>query len=171
MPKIILKINSAADTVYDSDDVCCYLAAASLPEDVLEKCQKTGKMVLLCGEGAAEKCKALGLDGMVVEPDVQKPLKVQVKKEQSVIGVHKALGIVIPARRHEAMLAGETEPDFVAFKYAPEDSAAALEVIRWYNELFLIQSAVDLTSGLQDTTGADVDFVIINSRDYKDFGC
>lgn len=171
MPKIILKINSAADTVYDSDDVCCYLAAASLPEDMLEKCRKTGKMVLLCGAGAAEKCKAQALDGIVIEPDAKKPLKAQVKKEQAVIGAHKALGIIIPAHRHEAMLAGETEPDFVAFKFAPEEAGAAFEIIRWYNELFLIQSAIDLSSGLQDIAGIDVDFVIINSRDYKDFGC
>ena len=171
MPKIILKINSAADNVYDSDDICCYLAEASLPDNLLEKCRKTGKMVLLCGAGAAEKCKTHGLDGIVIEPDVKKPLKAQIKKEQAVVGAHKALGIVIPARRHEAMLAGETEPDFVAFKYAAEEAAAALETIRWYNELFLIQSAADFSSGMQDTSGLDVDFMIINSRDYKDFGC
>ena len=45
------------------------------------------------------------------------------------------------------------------------------DVIKWYNELFLIQSAIDLSSGLQDIKGLDVDFVIINSSDYDDFSC
>lgn len=35
----------------------------------------------------------------------------------------------------------------------------------------MIQAAVDLSGGLQDISGIDTDFVIINSRDYEDFGC
>lgn len=171
MPKIILKINSAADKIHVSDDICCYLAEASLPADVLENCRKTGKMVLLCGASAAQVCNSRGLDGILIEPDTSKPLKAQVKKELAAAGAKKAFGVVIPARRHEAMLAGETEPDFVVFRFAPEEAAAAAEVIGWYNDLFLIQDAIDLSSGLRETGGAEVDFVIINSRDYKDFGC
>lgn len=171
MPKIILKINSAADKIHADDNICCYLAEASLPAEVLENCRKTEKMVLLCGTNAAEVCKARGLDGIVIEPNPQKPLKAQIKKEQADAGAKKALGIVIPAHRHEAMLAGETEPDFVAFKFAPENAGPAADVIKWYNELFLIQAAVDLSDGLQDISGIDTDFVIINSRDYEDFGC
>ena len=81
------------------------------------------------------------------------------------------MGTVIVPRRHEAMLVSETEPEFVAFKFPQESAAPAAEVVKWYNDLFLIQSAVDLTDGLQDIAAFDPDFVIINSRDYKDFGC
>ena len=81
------------------------------------------------------------------------------------------MGVVINPTRHEAMLASETEPEFVAFRYTQENATKAAEVIRWYNELFLIQSAVDLSSGLVDVKGLDVDFVIINSSDYDDFSC
>ncbi len=171
MPKIILNINSATDKIYADDNICCYLADASLPAEILENCRKTGKIVLLDGANAAGVCKSLGLDGIVIEPNPQEPLKAQIKKELAAAGVEKTFGIVIPARRHEAMLAGETEPDFVAFKFTPENAASAAEVIKWYNELFLIQAAADLRDGLQDIREIDTDFVIINSRDYKDFGC
>ncbi len=171
MPKIILKINSASDPFYDSDNICCYLVDASLSPDMLEKCRKTDKMVLICGVDATSKCKQHDLDGIVIEPDVKKPLKIQIKKELAEVGQRKVLGVVVPAHRHEAMLAGETEPDFIIFKFTPQEAVSAFEVIRWYNELFLIQSAIDLTLGLQNITDIDVDFVIINSCDYKDFGC
>ncbi|MFR8205491.1 MAG: hypothetical protein ACLU99_03510 [Alphaproteobacteria bacterium] len=35
MPKFILKINSVDDTVYVDDDIVCFLADSSLPEEWL----------------------------------------------------------------------------------------------------------------------------------------
>ncbi len=171
MPKIILKINSTSDKIYVSDEICCYLVDASLPVKVLENCKKTDQLVLLCGENAAQMCKTYNMDGIVLEPNPQKPLKAQIKKDQEIIGSKKALGIIIPPHRHEAMLASETEPSFVAFKFERDQAQKASEIIKWYNELFLIQSAVDLSDELQNIDNIETDFVIINSCDYKDFGC
>ena len=171
MPQIILKINTINDKIYDSENVCCYLADASLPENSLQKIKNSGKLLLLFGDKAAEKLKPLDADGIVVWTDSKKPIKAQIRPLREKIGAKKALGVVIAAIRHEAMLASEVEPEFVAFRLDQENKGLEADVIKWYNELFLIQSAIDLSSGLQDIKGLDVDFVIINSSDYDDFSC
>lgn len=171
MPQIILKINTSNDKIYDSENICCYLADASLPENSLQKLKNSGKLLLLFGDKAAEKLKPLDADGIVVWTDSKKPIKAQIRPLREKIGAKKALGVVIAATRHEAMLASEVEPEFVAFRLEQENKGPAADVIKWYNELFLIQSAIDLSSGLQDIKGLDVDFVIINSSDYDDFSC
>ena len=169
MPQIILKINTVNDKIYDSENICCYLADASLPENSLQKLKNSGKLLLLFGDKAAEKLKPLDADGVVVWTDSKKPIKAQIRPFREKIGAKKALGVVIAATRHEAMLASEVEPEFVAFRL--ENRGQEADVIKWYNELFLIQSAIDLSGGLQDIKGLDVDFVIINSSDYDDFSC
>ena len=107
----------------------------------------------------------------LVEILTTQPIKTQINKIRSQLGSQKALGVIIPARRHEAMLASEAEPEFVAFRFLASEKEKAIDVIKWYNELFLIQSVIDLSGGLQDIKGLDVDFVIINSSDYDDFSC
>ena len=171
MPQIILKINTVNDKIYASENICCYLADASLPENSLQKIKNSGKLLLLFGDKAAEKLKPLDADGIVVWTDSKKPIKAQIRPLREKIGAKKALGVVIAATRHEAMLASEVEPEFVAFRLDLENKGPEADVIKWYNELFLIQSAIDLSSGLQDIKGLDVDFVIINSSDYDDFSC
>lgn len=171
MPKIILKINSLNDKIYKDDSICCYLINSALPVDFIKKMQSQGIMTLLYGDNAAELCKSLNTDGMVMELDPKLPVKVQVNKIRDNIGTKKVLGTGIYPHRHEAMLVSETEPEFVIFKFPADQSAEALELLKWYNELFLIQSAIDLSDGLQDVKAFDTDFVIINSADYEDFGC
>ncbi len=171
MPKFILKINQSTDAVYDDDAICCYLLDTSLGKEFISKFNAQDKMKLLCGKNATELCGEYQADGILFEPDLKQPLKVQIKKARTQIG-KKVLGVVICPRRHEAMLAGETEPEFVAFSFSKEESNQAKEVISWYNELFLIQSALDMEKEvLADAASYDTDFIIINSRDYKDFGC
>ena len=82
---------------------------------------------------------------------------------------HKTLGVIIPTRRHEAMLSGETEPDFIAFSSCESEKDA--EVINWYNDLFLIPCAALVSSVKNLSTSFDVDFVIINAKNFENFGC
>ncbi len=171
MPQFILNINSASDTVYRDENICCYLLNESLPDGYVQSFSAEGRLVLLGGKNAAERCKLLNADGVVADISSDYPIKAQVAKVAEKLGKGKVLGVVVCARRHEAMLASETEPQFVAFRFAPEEKDKAQELIAWYNELFLIQCAVDLRGGLQNLDGIDADFVIINSHDYKDFGC
>lgn len=171
MPKIILKINHISDTVFDDENICCYLIDTAVGQEFISKFDPHGRLFLLCGDQAAACCMSPQIDGMVAELDLTQPIKIQVNKIRAAIGTKKVLGTVICPRRHEAMLVSETEPDFVAFKFTPEESTKAHEVISWYNELFLIQSALDMETVLSDAASYDTDFIIINSRDYKDFGC
>ncbi len=165
MPDIILKINTAEDKIHHSDKICCYFVASPLPEAVQNELSATGRMIL-CAPGID-----MPSDGLIAEVDSSKPVKVQLRPLREKLGTKKALGAVINPTRHEAMLASETEPEFVAFRLTAENMSHAVDVIKWYNELFLIQSAADLSAGLQDVSGLDLDFVIINSRDYDDFSC
>ena len=171
MPKIILKINQTSDKIYDDEKICCYVAESSLPLEFIKKIAAKGKMVLLSGGDAVSICKDSDFDGVLVEISTTQPIKAQINKIRSQLGSQKALGVIIPARRHEAMLASEAEPEFVAFRFLASEKEKAVDIIKWYNELFLIQSAVDLSLGLQQLPELDCDFMIINSQDYKDFGC
>ena len=171
MPQFILKINSTADQIYDDEKIVCYAADAALPDSLLAKLNSGSRMLLLCGEKAPESCKQLGADGVLALVDSSKPVKAQLEKFRAAAGKNAFVVPIIPPRRHEAMLAAETEPPFVAFAVTPENREAALPVLKWYNDLFLIQSAVDLTAGLADISAFETDFVIINSADYADFSC
>lgn len=166
MPDIILKINTPEDKIYTSDHICCYWFASKAGADQRQQAAAAGKLVLVSPD-----IEIADSDGVVVSADSSKPLKAQIRPWREKIGSKKALGVIINPTRHEAMLASETEPEFVAFRFGQDNAAAASEVIKWYNELFLIQSAVDLSGGLVDIRGLDVDFVIINSSDYDDFSC
>ena len=151
MSQIILKIETPDDVVYNDGRVCCCLFDASLPEEFLLKARRNFPgLSLLCGKDAAVLCKRLDFDGVVAEADVSKPLKAPLKKK--------------------AMLASEVEPEFVAFDFRPEEAGQARDVIKWYNELFLIQSAVVFNPAVRDKDFPETDFLMINSRDYKDFG-
>lgn len=171
MPKIILKINKTSDEIYRDENICCYVLDSALPEDYIKSFPADGRILLLSGEKAAELCGQVGVAGIVAEISSDYPIKAQVAKIRQTLGNSKVLGTVINTRRHEAMLVSETEPDFVTFKFSADEFEAAAGIIKWYNELFLIQSAVDLTAGIQNIASLEPDFVIINSRDYKDFGC
>jgi hypothetical protein len=73
--------------------------------------------------------------------------------------------VIIPARRHEAMLAGEVEPEFIAFRSNNTDKDA--DVIAWYNEFFLIPLAwVYETEGDVNKING-VDFAIVDSKKLK----
>lgn len=171
MPKLILKINTQNDPVYSHPDICCYLLNAALPESYIKNFDRRGALLLLSGENAAGLCKSFGADGIVADIDSSLPVKKQVAAARTELGNGKIFGAVIEPSRHQAMLVSETEPDFVAFRFGENDAARALSVIRWYNELFLIQSALDMSGGLCEWEPFSPDFLIINSSDYKDFGC
>ena len=50
-------------------------------------------------------------------------------------------GVVLD-RRHEAMLVGECEPDFVVFRAWTDGQEKVRELTTWFDEMFLLQSAL-----------------------------
>ena len=163
MPNIILKIENPKDKILKQDDVCCYCLSSNLPKAKFDEAVACGKMVLVEGNNALEKCKEYNLDGVVKQIDTSKPLKAQVKFLREALK-KKTLGIIIPARRHEAMLAGEVEPEFIAF-YS-DDTDRDDEVISWYNDLFLMPLAWVCETSIDDKKADKVDFMIVSAEKF-----
>ncbi len=165
MQKFIVKIENNQPLPTD-EDICCYLADAQTEPTLLEQAKNSNLLVLGYGEDSAEVCRRNNLDGALVEIDVSRPLKKQVAAFLEKVGRKKFWGAIIPPSRHYAMLAAETEPNFVAFRLSSQESQAE-EVIKWYNELFLIQSAVIGSENLTDSLFNVCDFVILTAGEYK----
>ena len=168
MPKIILNIQTDEDIITNGENIACYIVADKLSATKIKEIIATGKMVLASGEKALDICRQYNLDGIIKQVDITKPLKIQVKPLRETLK-HKTLGVIIPARRHEAMLAGETEPDFIAFSSCETKQEA--EIINWYNDLFLIPCAAVVSSPKSLSGAFDIDFMIINAENFKNFGC
>lgn len=168
MPQIILSLNTPEDKIYSSDQISCYLLADTLPDAAFQQAVASGKMVLSIGEKALDLCRQFDLDGVVKEVDPQLPVKIQLKPLREALK-KKTLGAIIPARRHEAMLAAEVEPEFIAFRSA--DLAGVAELTAWYNDLFLMPLAFVASDNPTKAMALDVDFVIINAKDFENFGC
>ena len=163
MPNIILRVKKESDKIIKSEEICCYCLSSDLTKSKFDEAIATGKMILIEGDNALEKCKEYKLDGVVKEIDVSKPLKQQVKFLREALK-KKTLGIIIPARRHEAMLAGEVDPEFIAFYSS--DKAKDDEVITWYNDLFLMPLAW-VCEGAKDKEKKDnVDFMMISAENF-----
>lgn len=166
MPQIIQLIEKDEDEIIVSDKVACYIVAAELSVKKIQAAAAVGKMVLCQGNNALDMCRLHNLDGIVAKVDVSKPLKAQVKPLREALK-KKTLGVIVPARRHEAMLAGEVEPDFIAFYSSAAEHDA--DFLSWYDELFLIPSAW-VASG-SETAVPETDFVIADAKKIKNFGC
>jgi hypothetical protein len=59
------------------------------------------------------------------------------------------------------MLVSECEPDFLIFRFWRDGWEANRELLKWYNELFLIQCAAQVEEDC-DFKSLPCDFVILN---------
>ncbi len=168
MPQFILKITSPADRPVQDPAVGCYIIDAALPEDFcarfVKEARDAGRLTLFDGDNALALCRKLGADGVLARVNDDSPYKKQLKPLREALSGGKILGAVCPPTRHAAMIVSEIEPDFVAFAWREEDKALP-ELLKWYNELFLIQSALEISGPLPP---AESDFIIMPA---KDFGC
>ncbi len=169
MQKIIQKFENAEDNVLSGENVCCYLISERT-EGALARLPETDALKLAWGEGAAALCQKHNLDGAVLRIDSEKNIKKQVSAFQKEIG-KKFFGLVCPPRRHEAMLCSECEPDFLVFCADGESLPALGELVPWYHELFLIQTALDVCADSGACKALDTDFIIINASQGENFGC
>lgn len=167
MPKFILKISSDDDCLINNDHICCYLADKTSAPQILEEAKASDKLVLACDENAAEFCLQADLDGVLIEKAVDEKFEKYVKQIQKQIGVKKFWGVTVNTSRHEAMLASEAEPQFVAFRIEPDMVEEGMELLEWYAELFLIQSALVYDKNLPEAFWEKTDFLILNNQDYK----
>lgn len=166
MPKFILKINSGDMALIDNDNICCYLADKNSASEVVNAAKNSDKLVLAVGDDAVADCLENQLDGALLLHPVDDKYAKFIKPLQKQLG-KKFLGVGCEASRHAAMLVSEAEPDFVAFQISPENQKEAADVLRWYGELFLLQSALFYVPGMDDELLSLTDFIVLNTADYK----
>lgn len=166
MPKFIIQIGHQDQDLIDNDDICCYLADENSDSKILELAKASDKLVLAVGENCGAFCLALNLDGVMTTQTPDENYPKYIKALQKQIG-KKFFGARVAPTRHEAMIAGEAEPDFIAFALEGADLAEAQATISWYSELFLIQSAVIWRDDIDDFSQFNTDFLILNSVEYK----
>ncbi len=172
MQKFIVTITDPGEPIVNDENAVCHVLNSELPaarlKELIAELRRTESLILVSGPGAVSLCREQNLDGVVAEINVDAPYKKQILPLREALGHKKALGVVIPLSRHAAMIVGETEPEFVAFRVdSAEEAEKAGELLAWYNELFLIQAAVCGKADSSVLTGLDADFVMISPRNFK----
>lgn len=170
MQKIIQRFEQIDDEILQGDDVCCRLIPADLVEQLLPKLADDGCLKLVSGENAVSICNKHNLDGVIVGVNAGKPVKKQIDVIKKTLG-KKYIGVACSANRHEAMLCSECEPDFLIFEANLTKKSEILSIVPWYNELFLIQCALDIQDLCDEYMALDTDFIIVNAKNGKNFGC
>lgn len=169
MQSFIIKLENQNEDLINDDNICCYLIDSSYKREKInglaERIHAGDRLLLVGGKDADDICREYGLDGVVVEVSEDLPHKKQLLELRGKIGNGRFVGVICPLQRHAAMIISETEPDFVAFRI--NNLERAREIISWYNELFLIQSAVISGSADCDLRGFDTDFLILTPEEFK----
>ena len=173
MQKFIVKITSEQTTLLSDSQIGCFLldsqASESFNREFAEQAKLKGKLVLVYGEQAPQICKKLSLDGVVVDLSKNEKPKAEFQYLRNFLGKDSIIGAITRNRRHEAMVISENEPDFVIFQAWQEGIEQVKELVSWYNELFLIQSAVVFRDENMNYGQFDCDIAILSDREYTIF--
>ncbi len=109
------------------------------------------------------------LDGVYFSNGDTEELEALIKSLKKQLGQDFFIGVNCGFERHAAMVLGEAGADFIAFGKASDSKdadieAEKLEHIKWWNELFTVQSAVFGTIGknAKSYINSDADFIIIS---------
>ncbi len=169
MQKFIIRINEEDFSLPEQSAAECYILTDSLDAGFITefaKKAKTQQFITLAE--TSETCLKFGLDGVLL--DLAKSENVAADFTKQTDGLKgKFVGVICRNRRHEAMLASECEPDFVAFRAWCDGAEKIRALTDWYNEFFLIQSAIIPQDDSLDFTSFRTDFVILDDRKYKIF--
>lgn len=171
MQNFIIRITQENDALIANQSIGCFILEETLTPAFAAafvlKAHQAEKLVLCAGDKAAENYRQYQADGFVVdtvkEVAPQKILKPYREKFPKAI-----IGAVCRNRRHEAMLVSECEPDFVIFKFWQDGLETNRELLAWYNELFLIQSAAQIEEKI-DWRSLSADFLIVSDVVSADF--
>ena len=171
MPKFILKITQESKEDYISDNnLECFCFSSSLSDAYLQqqvlKAQSADKIVLFEGDEAEEKVKKFAADGLIVDLSKVTAIKKEMRRIKESLP-KSFLGVICRNRRHEAMIVSENEPDFIVFKIWEEGKENTLELLRWYNEFFLLQMAVEPMDKNMEISDCPADIIILSPEDYK----
>ena len=166
MQNLIINITQENFSLLENPELKCFILPQNLKTDFvrafIQNAHQKGCLCLLSGDDAAEKYAEFAADGVVLdlskEEKPQKIIKEFKKKNPKAL-----LGVISRNRRHEAMLISECEPDFIAFKVWADGFNKSKELLEWYADLFLIQSAV-MPMDDCDISAIPADFAIKNDK-------
>ena len=157
MHKFIIKLSELNDELLNDDKIECFIISA----DMITPEFKSSKIILVMGENALEVCKQNNLDGMVIDMSKEDNIKPKLKAIKNELD-DKVLGVITRNRRHESMVISEEEPDFIIFRAWKDGIEKTQELIEWYDEMFLIQSAVMIEDDGIEYKDFKSDIVIIS---------
>lgn len=154
-------------TLLSDSQIGCFIVSPDLPADFIaefaRKAREKDKLVL-CTDKTL--CLQHKLDGVIFDfSKSENPAADYHEAAQDLKG--RVIGVISRGRRHEAMLVSECEPDFIIFRAWRDGAEKIRELTDWYNEYFLIQSALLPADENLDFTDFKTDFVIINDIKYK----
>lgn len=167
MQKFIINITKPEFDLLDDSQIECFIVSPILPTDFLDefvsKARQKNKL-LLSNDKAL--CLEHRLDGVIFDfSKSENPTADYQNATQNLKGL--IIGAVSRGRRHEAMIISECEPDFIIFRAWQDGADKIKELTDWYNEFFLIQSALLPVDDQPDFSDFKTDFVILNDIKYK----
>ena len=173
MQKFIVRLTEENQNLIESSQIECFVLDSELPaalnKKLAKQLQTKNKIVLSMGANAVELCQDLSLDGVVIDMSQTPHPKALMDELHQKLGKDAVIGAITRNRRHEAMIISEAEPDFLIFQAWKDGQSQVAELVKWYNELFLIQSAVLLRDEGVSFTDFECDIVIISDKDYNFF--
>lgn len=168
MHKFIVSLTSEDFALIEDAKLECFVVNGAQPraQELVKAVKNKGKIVLICGETACDICNKYQADGVLIDLSKSEHCAKDVNFARKQIG-DKVLGVISRNRRHESMLISECEPDFVVFKAWNQGIEQVKELVSWYNEMFLIQSAVVLQEKIENIADFECDIIIISAAEYK----
>lgn len=168
MQNFIIRITQENTQLLTDEKIGCFILSDTCDEKFAKKFIKeaktSNKLVLIAGQNAVQIYKDYEADGIIAdtakETEPQKIVK-QLKKQAP----RAIIGVITRNRRHEAMLVSEAEPDFVIFRFWKDGFADNAELLKWYNDLFLIQNAAQIEEDC-DYKQLPADFIILSDQQY-----
>ncbi|HCU58799.1 MAG TPA: hypothetical protein DIC64_02330 [Alphaproteobacteria bacterium] len=161
MQKIIFKITKENSSLAADSRFECFILSEDLPshfkQEFASSAKQSGKLVL--GLSLSDVL-AYHLDGIVLDLSKSEHIKKDFR-EQTKDLKNKFIGVICRNRRHEAMIVSECEPDFLIFRAWQDGIENIKELTSWYNEMFLIQSALYPQEDI-DYQSFETDFVILD---------
>lgn len=169
MQKFIINITTQNFDLLQDKALECFILPQNLPQGFIQEFAKAAKAldkIVLSDE--PKTCNQNHLDGVIVDFSKSENIATDFRALKQNLQ-NKFIGIISRNRRHEAMLISECEPDFVIFQAYREGIKNIKELCRWYNEMFLLQSALWIREDGIAIDGHETDFLILDDIKYKIF--
>lgn len=167
MQKFIISVTEENLSLIKDPALECFILNEKLSAEFIDRfaAQAKEQSKLVLGQNK-EMCLKHNLDGVVLDLSKSEDIAKDYGKEtQNLKG--RIIGAICRGRRHEAMITSECEPDFVIFRAWADGAQKIIDLTNWYNEFFLIQSALLLEDDNLDFLPFKTDFVILNDIKYK----